>query len=751
MSSQSNYNLSLLGTLDWNNTEGSDIWGWADGIGNEYALVGLNNGFSVVNVTTPTNPVEEFFISDINSTWRDVKTFGHYAYVTTEANAGLLIVDLSDMSGNTYFHQTIFNGNNSSTEFTAAHNLYIDENGVAYIFGASSNSGSSPADGAIFLDVATNPIDPSYLGEWNDFYIHDGMVRGDTMYVGCIYEGELYIVDVSNKNNPQNLGHTTTPSSFTHNAWVSNDGNYVFTTDEQSDAYVGSYNITDMNNIQEVDRIQSNPGSNSIPHNAHVDGNFLITSWYRDGTVVHDITYPNNMIEVANYDSYAGSGDGFDGCWGTYPFLPSGNIISSDINSNNSNNARLLVYSRDFQQASYLDGNVSDITNSLPIASANIEILNTLSLISTSSDISGNYSSGIASTGNYDIVFSAAGYLSDTLNTNLSSGIITTVDIQLQPLVSFNTSGIVVDINGNGIENADVLIYNNDNTFTVTTDNLGNFNLNNIYEGNYNIIAGHWGYITVCSDEYISSSNPLQPIVLSEGYYDDFTFNFGWSVSGGIFNPNDGIWQRGNPEGTSDSGINYNPEDDVDNDCFENAYVTGLEAGTQTGSRDVDDFNTILTSPILDLSGNQDYILNYDVWFSNGFSWGAPPNDSLTVSVSNGATNVVIDILTASSNNLGEWSSKSFDLSQIISLNNNIQFSIETADWDALGGHWVEGGFDNFYISNSLPSNIIENINDNKKLIKVIDILGRESNFNSQLPLIYIYDDGSIEKRIIIK
>jgi len=751
MSSQSNYNLSLLGTLDWNNTEGSDIWGWADGIGNEYALVGLNNGFSVVNVTTPTNPVEEFFISDINSTWRDVKTFGHYAYVTTEANAGLLIVDLSDMSGNTYFYQTIFNGNNSSTEFTAAHNLYIDENGVAYIFGASSNSGSSPADGAIFLDVATNPIDPSYLGEWNDFYIHDGMVRGDTMYVGCIYEGELYIVDVSNKNNPQNLGHTTTPSSFTHNAWVSNDGNYVFTTDEQSDAYVGSYNITDMNNIQEVDRIQSNPGSNSIPHNAHVDGNFLITSWYRDGTVVHDITYPNNMIEVANYDSYAGSGDGFDGCWGTYPFLPSGNIISSDINSNNSNNARLLVYSRDFQQASYLEGNVSDITNSLPIASANIEILNTLSLISTSSDISGNYSSGIASTGNYDIVFSAAGYLSDTLNTNLSSGIITTVDIQLQPLVSFNTSGIVVDINGNGIENADVLIYNNDNTFTVTTDNLGNFNLNNIYEGNYNIIAGHWGYITVCSDEYISSSNPLQPIVLSEGYYDDFTFNFGWSVSGGIFNPNDGIWQRGNPEGTSDSGINYNPEDDVDNDCFENAYVTGLEAGTQTGSRDVDDFNTILTSPILDLSGNQDYILNYDVWFSNGFSWGAPPNDSLTVSVSNGATNVVIDILTASSNNLGEWSSKSFDLSQIISLNNNIQFSIETADWDALGGHWVEGGFDNFYISNSLPSNIIENINDNKKLIKVIDILGRESNFNSQLPLIYIYDDGSIEKRIIIK
>ena len=36
--------------------------------------------------------------------------------------------------------------------------------------------------------------------------------------------------------------------------------------------------ISDLNNIYEVDRIQSNPGSSSIPHNTFVDGNFLITS-----------------------------------------------------------------------------------------------------------------------------------------------------------------------------------------------------------------------------------------------------------------------------------------------------------------------------------------------------------------------------------------------------------------------------------------------------------------------------------------
>ena len=42
------------------------------------------------------------------------------------------------MSGNTYWRLTQFTNpnNGSSITFTAAHNIYIDENGVAYIFGA---------------------------------------------------------------------------------------------------------------------------------------------------------------------------------------------------------------------------------------------------------------------------------------------------------------------------------------------------------------------------------------------------------------------------------------------------------------------------------------------------------------------------------------------------------------------------------------------------------------------------------------
>ncbi len=751
---QTNFNLELLGSYEWPTTEGSDIWGWVDPSSEaEYALVGLNNGFACVDVSDPLNPIQKFYISDINSTWRDVKTWGNYAYVTTEANAGLLIVDLSDMTGSTYWHESVFTNptNGNSVEFTAAHNLFIDENGICYIFGASTTTpGSSPSDGAIFLDVAANAIAPVYLGEWDDNYIHDGMVRGDTMYAGCIYAGELFIVDVSDKNNPSTLGTTSTPNAFTHNAWVSNNGDFVFTTDETSDAYLAAYDITNCSNIQEVDRIQSNAGSLSIPHNTHVDGNFLITSYYRDGTTVHDITYPNNIIQVAYYDSYGGSGNGFQGCWGTYPFLPSGNIISSEIDGSANQSAKLMIYERNFDQACYIEGNITDASNGISLSGASIEILNTVLLNNSSSNLLGEYFSGTASAGTYNIVFSKPGYLNDTLSAILNNGIVTVLDIALQPLVSFNGAGMVVDFLGNGISSVEVVVFNTDFTFNTTTDLNGNYAINNMYEGNYEIIAGQWGYVTSCGNEYISPST-INTITLEEGYYDDFTFDFDWTVNGGA---SVGTWERGLPEGTDSQGQYYNPDGDVNNDCMDFAYVTGLSAGGQTGSNDVDDANTLLISPIFDLSSGQNHYLSYYSWFSNGgggWGGGSPADDSLTVKISNGNTTVTLETMTANSPDMGQWNYRSFDIGQLITLTASMQIIIETADWDALGGHWVEGAFDKFSVTNA-PNNITDITNQEKgKLIKIVDIIGREVINTKNSPLFYIYENGSVKKEFIIK
>lgn len=319
--SQSSLNMVQIGNLSYNQ-DLNDVWGYVDLNGNEHALVGCANGFSYVDVSNPSNPQEVFFISGSNSVWRDLKTWGKYAYVTTEAEDGLLIVDLTDLSGQTYTYWT--------DQFMRAHNIYIDENGFAYIFGSQDG----PTDGAIILDLNDDPMNPSVAGLFDAYYLHDGMVRGDTLWGAAVYEGVLTAVDVSDKANPVILGSSPTSCNFTHNAWVSDDGNYVFTTDEQSDCNVGAYDVSNISDIQEIDLIQSWNNENGfpvIPHNTHVLGDYLVTSYYTSGVTVIDASDPFNMNEIAYYDTspdYEGSE--FEGCWGAYPFLPSGLILATD-------------------------------------------------------------------------------------------------------------------------------------------------------------------------------------------------------------------------------------------------------------------------------------------------------------------------------------------------------------------------------------------------------------------------------------
>jgi hypothetical protein len=54
------------------------------------------------------------------------------------------------------------------------------------------------------------------------------------------------------------------------------------------------------------------------------------------------------------------------------------------------------------------------------------------------------------------------------------------------------------------------------------------------------------------------------------------------------------------------------------------------------------------------------------------------------------------------------------------------------------------------YISSSGVSNTIAILN-NKKLLKIVDILGKETLYKSNTPLFYIYDDGTVEKQLTLE
>jgi hypothetical protein len=49
------------------------------------------------------------------------------------------------------------------------------------------------------------------------------------------------------------------------------------------------------------------------------------------------------------------------------------------------------------------------------------------------------------------------------------------------------------------------------------------------------------------------------------------------------------------------------------------------------------------------------------------------------------------------------------------------------------------------------PLSIAEKFDENRVLLRVLDVLGRETKSDNNQTLFYIYDDGSVEKRIIIE
>ena len=58
---------------------------------------------------------------------------------------------------------------------------------------------------------------------------------------------------------------------------------------------------------------------------------------------------------------------------------------------------------------------------------------------------------------------------------------------------------------------------------------------------------------------------------------------------------------------------------------------------------------------------------------------------------------------------------------------------------------------DNTGIDLNSPTGIDNFLVENKRLVKVVDLLGRESKELINQPLIYIYDDGTFEKKIILE
>ena len=244
-----NYNLELRSTLSFPGQTLANICGYTQD-GREYALLGASKGMIIVDITNPDMPQQIVQIPGPDNLWKEIKTYDHYAYVTSEGGQGLQIVDLSNLPNSTLNSHFYTGDGVIQGGMDKIHALHIDvKKGYLYTFGGDLFQG-----GAKILDLNTDPYNPSYVGKYDQLgYVHDGFAENDTLYAAHIYTGILAVVDMADKSNPKVLGTATTPGHFTHNAWLLDDHKHILTTDEEFASFVTAFDISNPEDIQELD------------------------------------------------------------------------------------------------------------------------------------------------------------------------------------------------------------------------------------------------------------------------------------------------------------------------------------------------------------------------------------------------------------------------------------------------------------------------------------------------------------------
>jgi len=326
--------------------EANDIWGWTDSAsGREFALIGILRGTAFVEITNATNPVYVGGLptKTVGSLWRDIKTYGNFAFIVSEAfNHGMQIFDLRALL--TANPGTTFSESAHYSSFGNAHNVFINEDtGYAYAVGSNTCSG-----GLHMVDI-NDPLNPANAGCYsNDGYTHDVqcvVYKGpDTAYNNseicfCSNEDTITVVDVTIKTNPIQLSKRSYDNDhYTHQGWLTEDHSHFLFNDELDElrgAPKTRTHIMDVSDLKDISYVGKYDGRTSaIDHNNYVKGDYLYQANYRAGlNILKIIDVTERQFEEAGYfDIYPDSDSSqFNGAWSNYPYFPSGNMVVSGI------------------------------------------------------------------------------------------------------------------------------------------------------------------------------------------------------------------------------------------------------------------------------------------------------------------------------------------------------------------------------------------------------------------------------------
>src|SRR5262245_32365468 len=317
--------LKLLGQLDPypGDNRYADVWGEGN-----YAYLGsyAGNGVMIIDISDPTNPklVGNYTPAE-GGRFQDVIVTGGIGYFSSESRGGLHIVDVRDPANPVLLSQIT----EAKNGFPNVHELFVSS-GVLYEADARTNH-------VKVFDV-TRPENPSFLHEiitTDNRFIHAITVINGRLFTSG-WGGKTDIYDVRNilREPPKLLGSVDSGTS-SHAAWMSSDGKLLASARETTNGDVRLFDISDPANPEQLASItaQSLGLESFSAHNPYILGNMLFVSWYQAGLVVIDITNPRQPKLTGVFDTHTGAINGFDGCWGVYPFLGIDRVLISDLDN----------------------------------------------------------------------------------------------------------------------------------------------------------------------------------------------------------------------------------------------------------------------------------------------------------------------------------------------------------------------------------------------------------------------------------
>ena len=639
-------NVTLLSHLD-SYAGYSACWSYVHHDGREYAILGTTTGTSIVRLTDPANPVEVSFISGPPSDWREMKQYRNWVYVCSEGagtGRGIQVISMENPDDprlvKTY-----------KTGFDTAHTVTIDTTrAILYCNGTSI--------GMVALSLA-NPESPSELGVFSGWYVHDLHVRGTLGYAAAIQDGFEAILDLSNPAAMTEVRRWFTPATFTHNSWTTEDGRYLFVTEENAGGKPKVYDIQGPGTP--ILKYTFSDLTAHIGHNVHIKGNTAFISYYTAGIRLYDISDPERPVEYAYYDTFQGQDGGFDGVWAVAPYYPSGIFICSDISNG------LFVFQTNGEYA-ILRGTARQSAGGTPIPGVTVH--DHASEIETKTRSDGSFDLALTVTPDGEIEASKFGYQGATLEQNVANGGSYTHEF-VMPLLP---NGLLRGTTRRASDNATlsfspvVLL---DTPLTAQSGTSGLYNFAGTPVGVYRVQCNRPGYLPAFRWGTVAAgqTTDVDFSLVAATFYDDAEIDRGWTLGAPGDNAVTGQWIRAIPAGTSTgrmapaaplpprshgvptlAGQHLEPVEgtgapgDVqpfdDNTPFpgDQCFVTGNGTTGQIGEADVDGGITTLTSPILNLAGVTDPRVAYWRWYSNNSGSGAGEDPFITQISNNGGS-----------------------------------------------------------------------------------------------------------------